>query len=80
MGAVQGGPDEAELLACWRAGDAAAGQQLARQSYWIVSRYLRAKVLELRYWESLSDRLRSTMDTLHSWFQRVRRGAGRLAQ
>jgi RNA polymerase sigma factor (sigma-70 family) len=38
------GPDEAELLARWRAGDTAAGQQLFRQFYKVVSRYLRNKV------------------------------------
>ena len=38
------GPDEIELLSCWRAGDAAAGQELFRGSYQVVSRYLRNKV------------------------------------
>lgn len=38
------GFDEAELLACWRAGDVAAGQELFRRSYKVVSRYLRNKV------------------------------------
>jgi RNA polymerase sigma factor (sigma-70 family) len=37
-------PSEAELLACWRAGDVASGQQLFRQTYTVVSRYLRNKV------------------------------------
>lgn len=36
--------DEAELLARWRAGDAAAGQQLFHRYYNVVSRYLRNKV------------------------------------
>lgn len=44
MGAPPPEPDEAELLASWRAGDTAAGQQLFRQSYKAVSRYLRNKV------------------------------------
>ena len=44
MSGASTGQDEAELLACWRAGDAAAGQQLFRRSYKIVSRYLRNKV------------------------------------
>lgn len=38
------GLDEAELLASWRAGDVAAGQELFRQTYKIVARYLRNKV------------------------------------
>ena len=37
-------PDEAELLAAWRAGDVAAGQRLFRQSYKVVARYFRNKV------------------------------------
>jgi len=44
MRAAPTGPDEADLLARWRAGDAAAGQQLFRQFYEVVSRYLRNKV------------------------------------
>jgi len=44
MRAPPGGLDEEELLARWRAGDAAAGQELFRRSYKIVSRYLRNKV------------------------------------
>jgi|SRR6187402_1804012 len=44
MHALPMGSDEVELLACWRAGDVAAGQQLFRQSYKVVSRYLRNKV------------------------------------
>jgi len=38
------GLDETELLARWRDGDATAGQQLFRQYYKVVSRYLRNKV------------------------------------
>ena len=38
------GLNEEALLARWRAGDAAAGQELFRHSYRVVSRYLRNKV------------------------------------
>jgi RNA polymerase sigma factor (sigma-70 family) len=38
------GADEAELLARWSDGDRAAGQQLFRRYYKVVSRYLRNKV------------------------------------
>ncbi len=38
------GVEEAELLAGWRAGDKAAGQQLFSRSYKVVSRYLRNKI------------------------------------
>lgn len=41
---LSSGPDEAALLASWRAGDVAAGQQLFRRSYKVVSRYFRNKV------------------------------------
>jgi RNA polymerase sigma-70 factor, ECF subfamily len=44
MSGETAGQDEAELLACWCAGDATAGQQLFRRSYKVVSRYFRNKV------------------------------------
>lgn len=44
MRGVPVGLEEGELLARWRTGDRAAGQELFRRSYKVVSRYLRNKV------------------------------------
>ena len=42
-------PDEAALLVAWRAGDAAAGQQLFRRHYTGLSRFFRSKAGEAAF-------------------------------